>query len=142
MRSLLSVLAGIAALTVASFAIEAVVDTLLLWAFPQTLPDHAALSVNPWTRILTFTYRSLCVAAGGYITARIARRWPMRHSAAMGLTQAGLTIVAMLSPASSHASRSQWIATAILGLAAALAGGLFYKSRNLDERLAQTPESA
>jgi len=66
-RSVLSVLAGIAVLTAASFAIEAAVDPLLLWVFPQALPSPKALSANQWVRKLTFAYGFLCVAAGGYI---------------------------------------------------------------------------
>jgi hypothetical protein len=128
-RSVLSVLAGIAVLTALSFAIEAAVDPLLLRAFPQALPGPGALSTNPWVRALTFSYGLACVAAGGYFAARIGRRQPMRHAAAMGIIQGGLTIVAMLSPEGNHASRSQWIMIAILSVPAALAGGALYKRR-------------
>jgi hypothetical protein len=97
-RSLLSVLVGIAVLTVVSFAIEAALNPLLLWAFPKALPRAEALRLNPWTRTLTFTYGLMCVASGGYIAARIARRRPVMHAAVVGIIQAGLTIMAMLSP--------------------------------------------
>jgi hypothetical protein len=43
-RSALAVLAGIVVLTVTSFAIEAVVDPLLLRTFPNALPRRAAIS--------------------------------------------------------------------------------------------------
>jgi hypothetical protein len=126
------VLAGIAVLTVASFAIEAAVNPLLPRVFPQALPDPAALSRNLWVKTLTFAFGLMCVAAGGYVAARIARRLPVQHAAAMGIVQAGLTIVAMLSPVANHASRLQWITTAILSVPAALAGGAVYarKVRN------------
>jgi hypothetical protein len=45
-RSVLAVLAGIVVLTVASFAIEAVADPLLLRTFPHALPNRAAMSHN------------------------------------------------------------------------------------------------
>jgi hypothetical protein len=122
-RSILAVLAGIAVLTAASFAIEAAVDPLLLRLFPRALPDPAALSTNQWVRTFTFAYGLLCVASGGYVAARIARRLPIRHAAAMGIVQAGLTIAAMFSPEASHASRLQWITIAIVSVPAALAGG-------------------
>lgn len=131
LRSFLSVLAGIAVLTVASFAIEAAVDWLLLRVFPQSLPGPDALSSNLWVRGLTFMYGFMCVAAGGYVAARIARRLPIKHAAAMGLVQAGLTIVAMLSPESVHASRLQWITTAILSIPAAIVGGALHKGSGL-----------
>ena len=133
LRSVLSVIAGIAVLTATSFAIEAAVDPLLLRIFPLALPGPTALSTNPWVRTLTFAYGLMCVAAGGYIAARIARRLPIKHAAAMGIVQAGLTIIAMLSPEANHASRLQWITTAILSIPAALAGGALYTGRKHDE---------
>lgn len=123
-RSVLSVIAGIAVLTLASFAIEAALNPLLLRAFPEALPGPAALSTNPWVRALTFAYGLICVAAGGYVTARVAPRLPVQHAAAMGIVQAGLTIMAMRSPIGNHASPAVWILTALLTIPAALAGGI------------------
>jgi hypothetical protein len=125
----MAVLAGIVVLTAASFAIEAAVDPLLLRLFPRALPGPAALTANQWVRTFTFAYGLICVATGGYIAARIARRLPIQHAAAMGIVQAGLTIAAMLSPEGSHASRLQWITIAILSVPAALAGGALYERR-------------
>jgi Fe2+ transport system protein B len=128
-RSVLSVVAGIAVLVVASFAIEAALNPLLLKAFPQELPTAESLSRNLWVKALTFCYGTLCVAAGGYVTAWIARRLPLRHAAAMGITQALLTIAAMFSPESNHASRLQWIVIVILTIPAAMGGGFVYSKR-------------
>lgn len=136
-RSVLSVIAGIAALTVSSFAIEAVLNSLLLRTFPNTLPT-AALSSNPWVRTLTFAYGLLCVAGGGYLAARLARRRPIQHAAAMAIVQAVLTIVAMLSTVGNHASRWVWIATAFLTIPAALVGGYLYKVRLAEKGLEKT----
>jgi hypothetical protein len=141
-RSLLSVLAGIAALTVVSFAIEAALDPLLLWAFPKALPGPQALASNPWVRTLTFAYGLMCVAAGGYVTARIARRRPVTHALVMGILQAGLTIMAMLSPVGYHASGLQWIIVATLSLPAALVGGTACKGRKPYDGLEKAPARA
>jgi hypothetical protein len=141
-RSLLSVLAGIVVLTLASFAIEAALDPLLLWAFPKALPGPEALQGNPWVRVLMFAYGFVCVAAGGYVASRVAGRMPLTHAAVMGIVQAGLTVMAMLSPAGSHASRSQWILTAILSVPAALVGGVLYKGRKRNGRLEEDTASA
>jgi len=141
-RSVLSVLAGIAVLTVVSFAIEAALGPLLLRAFPEALPGPEALSSNPWVRAVTFAYGLMCVAAGGYVAARVARRLPIKHAAAMGIIQAGLTIMAMLSPVGNHASRLQWIVTAILSIPVALVGGVVYKGRAPNDRLEKAPASA
>jgi hypothetical protein len=142
LRSVLSLLAGIAVLTVASFAIEAAVGPLLLRVFPQALAGPQALSSNPWVKTLTYSYLFMCVAAGGYVAARVARRSPIKHAAAMGIVQAGLTIVAMLSPVANHASRLQWVTTAVLSIPAALVGGTLYKRRKRDEELEKAPASA
>jgi hypothetical protein len=140
-RSVLAIFAGIAVLTVASFAIEAALDPVLIWAFPETLPGSVALSSNPWVRALTFTYGFMCVAAGGYVAAHVARRLPVTHAAVMGIIQAGLTIVAMLSPVGNHASPLQWILTAILSIPAALVGGVVYKGRKPNDGLERAPAS-
>src|SRR5580704_216934 len=126
-RSVLSVLAGIAVLTVTSFAIEMALNPLLIRAFPESLSGPEALSSNPWVKVLTFAYVLVCVAAGGYVAARVARRRPVTHAAVMGIIQAGLTIVAMLSPVGNHASRLQWIVIALLSIPAAIVGGVMYK---------------
>jgi hypothetical protein len=129
LRSVLSVVAGLAALTIASFAIEAALTPLLLRAFPQALPAPDALSRNLWVKVLTFSYGTLCVGAGGYVTAWLAQRLLLRHAAAMGLAQAGLTIAAMFSPEGNHASQLQWIVTAILSIPVAIGGGFVYAKR-------------
>jgi|SRR6476661_10345249 hypothetical protein len=141
-RSLLSVLAGIAVLTVASFAIEAAVNPLLIRVFPEALPGPEALSSNPWVRTLMFVYGLMCVAAGGYVAARIARRLPVQHAAAMGIIQSGLTVMAMLSPGGNHASRWVWVVTAILTIPAALIGGVVCKRRKANDGLEKAPANA
>ena len=141
-RSLLSVLAGIAVLTVASFAVEAAVNPLLIRVFPEALPGPEALSSNPWVRTLMFVYGFMGVAAGGYVAARIARRLPVQHAAATGIIQSGLTVMAMLSPVGSHASRLVWITTAILTIPAALVGGVVCKGRSPNDRMEKASAGA
>jgi hypothetical protein len=60
----------------------------------------------------------------------------------MGIIQAGLTIMAMLSPVGNHASRLQWIMTTILSIPAALVGGVIYKGRKPADGLEKAPASA
>ena len=141
-RSVLAVLAGIVVLTVASFAVEAVVNPLLLRAFPEALPGPQALAANLWVRALTFAYGLMCVAAGGYVAARLAGRLPVQHAAAMGILQAGLTLLAMLSPVGNHASRWVWITTATLTMPAAVAGGVACKGRKPADRVQSAAVSA
>jgi hypothetical protein len=98
-RSMLSVLAGIAVLKQSSFASEAAVNPPGLRVFPQALRWPTALSTNQWVRALTFCYGLACVAGGGYAAARY------------------------------HASRRHWIIIAILSVPAALAGRTLYKRK-------------
>jgi peptidoglycan/LPS O-acetylase OafA/YrhL len=109
LRSALAVLAGILVLTVASFAIEAVADPLM--------------SRNVPARIFTLAYTMLCVAAGGYVTAWLARRSEVRHAVIMGVIEAVFTVAAMVE-LPGHAPAWSWIAGIVLGVPAAWLGGL------------------
>lgn len=122
-RSVLAVLAGIATLTVTSFAIEAAADPMLMRMFPQALPNRAAISHSLPASIFLFAYTSACVAAGGYVAARAAGRSPVWHAVAMGVVQEGLTVWAMVSLANEAPLRN-WIVTLILTIPTALCGGL------------------
>src|SRR5689334_19192441 len=95
-RSMLAVLGGIATLTVAMFAIEAVAEPAMLKLFPEALPSHAAIAFNVWAMLFSYAYQILCVALGGYVAARIARQAPLRHALIMGAIQAALVIPAMM----------------------------------------------
>ncbi len=88
-RSMLAVLAGIAVLTATSFAIEAAADALLMSASPNAFPNRAALSRSLPANLFMYVYTTLCVAAGGYVTAWIARRRPVMHAVVMGVVQVG-----------------------------------------------------
>ena len=81
LRSAAAVLAGLATLTVTSFAIEAV-----------TRPQQETAG----STLFMFTYSVLCVAAGGYVTAWAARRAKVRHALIMGGMQAAFVIPAMM----------------------------------------------
>ena len=115
--------AGIAALTVTSFAIEALADPLLMRMFPQALPTRPAISHNLPASLFMFAYTALCVAFGGYVTAWIARRAPMRDALIMGVVQTGLTVVAMFS-LREQAPLRNWIATLVMTIPCAYGGGV------------------
>jgi peptidoglycan/LPS O-acetylase OafA/YrhL len=107
-RSALAILAGILVLTVTSFAIEAATN-------PATIQNVAA-------RIFTLAYTMLCVAAGGYTTAWLARRSEVRHAVIMGVIEAVFTVAAMLA-LPGHAPLWSWIAGIVLVVPAAWFGG-------------------
>jgi peptidoglycan/LPS O-acetylase OafA/YrhL len=106
-RSILAVLAGIATLTAASFAIEAV----------------TAIVYNQPSRVFQITYTTLCIAAGGYVTAWVARRRMALHATIMGVIEVGLTVLAMRAFAD-KAPLGMWIASMIMTAPAAWLGGV------------------
>ncbi len=122
-RSILAVIAGIATLTATSFAIEAAADSILLRLFPLALPNRAAISHNLAADVFSLAYTSACIAAGGYVTAWIARRSPIWHAVAMGVVQEALTVWAMVS-LPNEAPLRNWIATLVLTIPVAWCGGL------------------
>jgi len=121
-RSSLAILAGIATLTVTSFAIEAVADPLMMWLFPQALPNRAAISHNLVASLISLAYTIICVAAGGYVTAWIARRSPVLHAVIMGIVQEVLTVWAMLS-IGKEAPLRNWIGALLFTIPATWLGG-------------------
>jgi len=121
-RSVLAILAGIAVLTITSFAIEAAADPLMLHLFPYALPDKAALQQNLYANLFMYAYTALCVAAGGYVTAWIARRNPVWHAVVMGVVEAGLTVWAMIAMAHLAPLRN-WITGMVTTVPAAALGG-------------------
>jgi putative membrane protein (TIGR04086 family) len=123
LRSILAVLAGIAVLTVTSFAIEAAADPLLLKMFPQALPNLAAIGYNLPASLFTIGYTMLCVAAGGYVTARLARRAGVLHAVVMGVIQVALTVWAMEAFADKAPLRN-WVLTMVLTVPATWSGGM------------------
>ncbi|HVB87077.1 MAG TPA: hypothetical protein VNK23_10495 [Candidatus Dormibacteraeota bacterium] len=63
-RSVLAILAGLVTLTVASFAIEALANPVLMHLFPRMLPDVAALRVSVPAHLVMFAYTAASVALG------------------------------------------------------------------------------
>ena len=123
LRSVLAVLLGIITLTVISFAVEAGMDPLLLRMFPQALPNEAALGANLIVRAVMFAYGAASIGAGGYVTARVARRAPVGHALAMGLLQSALTLYAMYAVVK-HAPTWIWVISTVMAVPAAWIGWL------------------
>jgi len=137
-RSIAAVLAGLIVLTLTSFAIEWAVDPLLLRFFPRALPNASALERNLYVALFTSLYSALCVVAGGYVTAWVARRWPVGHAVAMGVTELGLTIWA-LKAVVVHAPLRNWIMGAVTVVPAAWCGGLLRAKQASRRGASQAP---
>lgn len=122
-RSVLAILAGITTLAVTSFAIEFALNPLMMRMFPEALPNEAAISRNLNASLFMFVYGGLCIALGGYVTAWIARRLPVRHALTMGVIQTGLNAMAFASM-SEIAPLRNWIVGIALTVPAAWLGGV------------------
>jgi hypothetical protein len=134
-RSALAVLGGILALTVGSFAIEAAANPLAMKLFPHALPNESAMNHNVPLKLFTLVYTMLCVAAGGYVTAWLARRSEVRHAVIMGVIEAVFTVAAM-AELPGHAPLWSWVTGIVLIIPAAWFGGWIRadRSRNAAKR--------
>ena len=95
-RSVGSVLAGVVALLISSFAIEFAVDSILLRTMAHSFPNQRALAASNPVMALTLGYTLLCAALAGYTTARLAGRSEMKHALALAMVQDLLTLLAMV----------------------------------------------
>ncbi len=120
-RSVLAVFAGLVALTIVSLALEAATNPLLLHAFPQALPNQAALSHNVPARLVSLVFTMASVAVGGYVTAWIAARAATGHAIVMGVIEVFMTVGAMLILRDAAPVWS-WIAAMVLIVPAAWLG--------------------
>jgi hypothetical protein len=127
-RSALAVLAGIAVLTVASFAIEAAANPLMMRMFPHSLPNRAVIGHNLLASLFLYAYTALSIAGGGYVTAWLVNRSQVRHAVIMGVIQVALTVLAMMSLPEGGPLRN-WIATILFTVPAAWFGGILRANR-------------
>jgi hypothetical protein len=109
-RSVISVLTGIATLTFTSFTME------------------AALKPLTQSAVVLFLYSTFCVVLGGYVTAWIAVRARVRHAVIMGIIQALLVIPAMIA-FPQEAPLWRWLFGMALIVPAAWCGGVVYERR-------------
>lgn len=136
-RGVLAVLAGLVVLTIASFAIEAAVDPLLMRMFPSALPDAAALSRNFPARLLMLAYTTFSIGLGGYVTAWIASRAKIWHAAIMGAIEVAFTVYIMIAgpfKEAHQAPRWGWIVGLILMVPASCLGGVMRAKQGREVR--------
>jgi len=121
LRSIVGVVVGIIVLTVASFAIEAVADPVLMHLFPNALPNRAAMEQSLPASLFLFFYTSLCLVLGAYVTAWIAGRAFVLHALIMGAVEFVFTFLAMLHFA--NLPRRNFIVSLIFTIPVAWIGG-------------------
>ena len=79
LRSVGAVLAGL----LANVILAGVADQILHWL--GVFPPWGQTTYEPVPYVLAVAYRAVFGVAGGYITARLAVRAPMRHAIALGV---------------------------------------------------------
>jgi len=79
LRSVGAVVAGL----LANVILAGVADQILHWL--GVFPPWGQITYEPVPYALAVTYRAVFGVAGGYITARLAARSPMRHALALGV---------------------------------------------------------
>jgi hypothetical protein len=122
LRSAASVVAGVVTLVISSFAIEFVVDSILLRTLPHSFPNERALAASNSVMALTLGYTVLCAVLAGYVTARLAGKSEMKHALALAVVQDLLTLLAMISHVA-PAPRWAWACNLTLVPLAMLVGG-------------------
>jgi hypothetical protein len=117
-RSTVAVMAGIVVLVMTSFAIEAAANPIMKSSglFPD---DQPTVTV----RLVTMAYTSVCIAAGGYVAAWIAGRYPVLHALIMGVVQVELTVLLIFSQPDLVPPWA-WIVTVVMIVPAAWCGGV------------------
>ncbi len=113
LRGILAVLAGIVVLTIASFGIEAAIGSWITDHLPQV-----------WALLIMLAYTMLSVAAGGYVTAWLAARSPVRHAVIMGVLEAAMTVWVVVKLPGHGGPLWPGIAAIVLTVPAAWSGGV------------------
>ena len=97
-RSIIAVVAGLAALSTVAFAIEIPLRSLMLRLFPATFPDQATLDSNVGWMLSGFLYMVPAAILGGYVAAWLAPQRGLAHAVAMAIVQELLIVVVMMEP--------------------------------------------
>lgn len=115
-KSIGAVLAGFITVVVLSTATDSLLEALHIFPSPQ-----GGLFIT-WMLALALFYRCVYTVIGGYVTARLAPRRPMRHVLALGIVG---TIAGIMGVVAGWNLSQHWypIAIAISGLPCVWLGG-------------------
>jgi hypothetical protein len=82
-RTTLRSIGAIAAGLVATALLAAIADQLLHWL--GVFPPWGQVTYEPMPYVLAVSYRTIFGVIGGYLTARLAPRVPLRHAVILGI---------------------------------------------------------
>lgn len=122
--SVAAVVAGFVTVAVLSVATDQVLHVL------EVYPPWGEPMWSPWLNLLALTYRTVYTVLGGYVTARLAPRAPMRHVAILGVIGLVAGTAGAVAAITLADLGPDWypVALAVLGFPSVWAGGRLYRS--------------
>jgi len=119
MRSTVAVLAGFVVVAALSLVTDQVLHVLNVY------PPWGEPMWNPWLNLLALTYRTIYTVAGGYLTATLAPRDPMRHVIILGCIGTVFGVLGAVTAISMADLGPSWypILLAVTGFPSILFGG-------------------
>ena len=128
LRSVGAVHAGL----LANVILAGVVDQILHWL--GVFPPWGQITYEPVPYVLAVTYRAVFGVAGGYITARLAARAPMRHALALGVVGLVLCLAGVVASVVSDLGPVWYpVLLFVIAMPASWLGGTIY-SKGGDQR--------
>jgi hypothetical protein len=122
--SIAAVLAGFVAVAAASLATDEVFHLLKVyppWGEPMPVPDDNALAL---------AYRIVYSILGGYVTARIAPRNPVKHAVILGSIGLAISILGVIVTLPMHLGPAWYpIGLAVTALPCSWLGGFLYSRK-------------
>jgi hypothetical protein len=124
-RSIGAVVAGFAIVVVLSTVVDQILHVLHVY------PPWGQPMFEPGLNALALSYRIVITIIGGYVTAKLAPRNPMRHALALGVLGTIVGIIGAIATIPMHLGPSWYpIALAVTGLPCCWIGGLLYQTRH------------
>ena len=122
--SVIAVAAGFLIVAVLSLATDQVLHVL------EVYPSWGEPMWSPWLNLLALAYRTVYTVLGGYVTARLAPRAPMRHVAMLGVIGLVAGTAGAVAAISMADLGPNWypIALAVLGFPSVWIGGRLFRT--------------
>jgi hypothetical protein len=120
-RSIASVLVGYATIALCTILTLVVLSTAAPNAFPA---PGAATAPAVWALALLLVAGAVYMVAGGFATAKIARRSPVGHALTLGAILLAVGVLTIITAAGGPVPTWYRVAGALMGMPAAWIGGL------------------
>jgi hypothetical protein len=123
-RSIAAVIAGVLAVFVLSLGTDQVLHMLQVYPpWGQPMHDHGL-------NALALSYRLVYGVVGGYVTAWLAPRNPVRHAVILGVVGLALSVVGAIGAIAMKVGPAWYpIALVVTALPCAWLGGILYRNR-------------